>query len=221
MASTSVLSPAIRVTASGSLLTLSAQQSPFAEVNSRVDKDECASRFAVAMRRAVCWASSKTNFSPLMSLVFSTETSGELVIIRLGDNVTADEVIEALDEIASATQRFRCRLWDVASGIRFSSSQIREIADHGKKWSGPAKVAYLARDDLSFGLLRMFEGYSERGQFETRVFREKPWAAAERILPLSAGTEPMSIEPDCPPAADIRPVCPQALRDTPAPPASG
>ena len=105
-----------------------------------------------------------------MRRIFSTETSGEVVIIRLVDNIAASEVIKSLDEIAEATKSFSCRLWDVSSGIKFSSSQIKEIASHRKKWPTPSKVAYLARDDLSFGLLRMFEVHGEREQLETRVF---------------------------------------------------
>ena len=76
-----------------------------------------------------------------------------------------------IDEVAKLDDGHR-RLWDLTKGFSVTSNDIRQIAEYGKQvWPHPSKVAYVASDDLAFGLLRMFEAYREGDGYQTRIFR--------------------------------------------------
>ena len=108
-----------------------------------------------------------------VSHTFSIELLDDVVVIRIVANVDANALIDAMGDIVAATHNYSRRLWDFSAGVHFSNQQIQEIASKGRLWPAPARVAYLASDDLSFGLSRMYQVYSEREQFETLVFRNK------------------------------------------------
>jgi len=108
-----------------------------------------------------------------VSHTFSVELLDDVAVIRVVANVEANALIDAMDDIVAATHHYSRRLWDLRDGVHFSHQQIQEIARKGRLWPAPARVAYLASDDLAFGLSRMYEVYGEREQFETMVFRNK------------------------------------------------
>ena len=77
--------------------------------------------------------------------------------------------------IVAAKELGNKRLWDISQCFNFSSKELRKIAKYGKgKWLPPSKVAYIASNDLAFGLLRMFDVYREEDGYETKIFRSEP-----------------------------------------------
>ncbi|MFQ5350627.1 MAG: hypothetical protein ACE5EG_09320, partial [Thermoanaerobaculia bacterium] len=66
------------------------------------------------------------------------------------------------------------RIWYLTENFSFTAEEIKNIAARGRvHWPSAARVAYLAADDLTFGLLRMFEVFREQENYQTRVFREE------------------------------------------------
>jgi len=108
-----------------------------------------------------------------MSTDFTFERNGDITKIRLHRQLTLDEILNVVDEIAQSDISNR-RLWDLTDYFNFESDEIAKIAERGRThWPSSSRVAYIAADPLSFGLLRMFEVYREQENYETRVFREE------------------------------------------------
>lgn len=103
--------------------------------------------------------------------------------IRLTRKLSLDDVLQVLDEVAR-TETSNRRLWDVTGQVDLSTQELKQIAARARAlWPGAARVAYVAADPLSFGLLRMFEVFQEQSEvsqqqeeYSTKVFRE-PGAA--------------------------------------------
>ena len=107
---------------------------------------------------------------------YSIERDENITTIRLHRELTLDEVLDVVDQVAQSDVSNR-RLWDLTRNFVFTSAEIAQIAERGKThWPSASRVAYVAADDLSFGLLRMFEVYREQENYETRVFREEQGA---------------------------------------------
>lgn len=115
-----------------------------------------------------------------MNSNFSIQKLDNLTIVRLLDDLNLTQILAVIDEVALQDDGNH-RIWDLTKCFSFTSEQIRQIAEHAKrKWTQPSKVAYIATDDLAFGLLRMFEIYRDdgSGQFQTMVFRNEADALA-------------------------------------------
>jgi hypothetical protein len=108
-----------------------------------------------------------------MNSNFTIERIDGISIIRLKKDMSLAEMLDLVDQVAAAGVTDR-RLWDATGYLKFSSEELGKIAARGRQhWPTPARVAYLAADDVSFGLFRMFEVFREQENYETRVFREE------------------------------------------------
>ena len=111
-----------------------------------------------------------------MSEIYSFEHSDGITVTRFARQLEFDDFIAALDEIRQRELMPR-RMWDVTGVFDFTAEQIQQIAKYSKRhFPSPARVAFLAADDLTFGLLRMFEAYREEDDHITRVFRDEQTA---------------------------------------------
>ena len=108
-----------------------------------------------------------------MSRNYSIENADGVTTIRLQRSLTLDEMFEMMQHVAHTDECNR-RLWDVTEKFSFTSEEIKKIADRGRiLWPSASRVAFLAVDNLSFGLLRMLEVFREQETYETRVFRDE------------------------------------------------
>ncbi len=113
-----------------------------------------------------------------MNDAYTITTSDDLTIVRLLRDLNLDEMLELLDVVAARCPGNR-RLWDLSKHLKLANEDIRLVAERGKRaWRGPARVALLATDDLSFGLLRVFEAFRSSDGYEIRVFRDEEAALA-------------------------------------------
>jgi hypothetical protein len=98
-----------------------------------------------------------------------------ITIVRFKKTPKMEDNKAVLVELA-ANYPQKLRLWDMRNiVIEQSQSELREIAmNSAATFSSPSRVAFVADDDLSFGLLRIFEVFNdqESRQKETRVFRD-------------------------------------------------
>ncbi|MDH3641177.1 MAG: hypothetical protein OES38_03725 [Gammaproteobacteria bacterium] len=102
----------------------------------------------------------------------------DVLVIRVASRTQLGDILDIIDE-ASAIQHYARRLWVVSGGLNLSPEQIDEVAKHGRnRWPAPSRVAYVGPADLTFGIMRMLEVYTERDGFDTRVFREERDALA-------------------------------------------
>ncbi len=79
-------------------------------------------------------------------------------------------------------------LWDLREAhFDLSGAEIRDLADFSKRRAPPVRLrtAFLVDRDHQFGLLRMFQTFSETENARTSVFREE-----ERALAWLAGDAP-------------------------------
>ncbi|GAB5499636.1 MAG: hypothetical protein PsegKO_19470 [Pseudohongiellaceae bacterium] len=67
------------------------------------------------------------------------------------------------------------RLWDMRDiVINQTQDELRQVAAHSATtFANPGRIALVASDDLTYGVLRIFEVYNEQEtvQSQTRVFR--------------------------------------------------
>lgn len=104
------------------------------------------------------------------------EPSGRIIGTAEG-HLVYEEIVEALRGQWSATDMAgRFVLWDLRRiEVDLEGEEIRRLADFVLKSQGdkrPARVALVAPDDLTFGLLRMYESHRDQTHTEVRVFRE-------------------------------------------------
>ena len=66
---------------------------------------------------------------------------------------------------------------------------MSEIGNYGRdNIDGPSRVAYVAADDLTFGLTNIQAAYREVGGFEDQLFRDEESAMAWLLSePIAAG----------------------------------
>ena len=101
---------------------------------------------------------------------YSIATRSECTVIRFHRDLELAEVLALIDEVAKLDDPNR--LWDVTKCISFTSDQLRQIAEYGKQvWPHPFKEAYVGSNDLSFGLLKMYQVYRDQDGEQTNVFR--------------------------------------------------
>lgn len=104
---------------------------------------------------------------------FSVENG--ITIVRFKKTPVMEDNKAVLAELA-ANYPQKLRLWDMRNiVIEQSQTELREIAmNSAATFNGPSRVAFVADNDLSFGLLRIFEVFNdlEAQQKETRVFRD-------------------------------------------------
>jgi len=119
----------------------------------------------------------------------------EYCTFRVEDGITIAHFTKAPDaaavgsvfrELAENYPQQR-RLWDMRDiVIDQTRDELRQVASRSTStFANPGRVAFAARDDLTYGLLRIFEVYSEQQaeDSQTRVFRTfedaKSWLLEE------------------------------------------
>jgi len=108
-----------------------------------------------------------------MAKNYFIEISDGITSITFTMNPELTEIIDAINE-AFKTDQTHLRLWDLSAGLDLTNEQLKEIAEYAKiKWHTPSKVALVAPNDLSYGLLRMFEVYRGEEQHKIMVYRSK------------------------------------------------
>lgn len=94
-----------------------------------------------------------------------------IVRVQARGRPTVEEVLRALDE--AAAYRSARRLWDLRDGFDLESDEVRRIALHGRAVSGVGRLALLAIDDVSYGMLRVLNVYRSEDGFQSRLFRSE------------------------------------------------
>jgi len=109
---------------------------------------------------------------------FSIEVADEMTVVRFFRKPTVSETIDAMDDSVAGGVTFR-QIWVFQCGINFSTDELRTLARHGIKIAQrPSRNAFVAPDDFSFGLARMYEVFRDQEGYEIRVFRGEQEAIA-------------------------------------------
>ena len=96
-----------------------------------------------------------------------------VTIIRLHRQVSIDRFVEIVQTLVDEGVSSR-RLWNLGSYFDFTAPELRGIAAMGKSLPPYRGVsAYVASEDLHFGLVRMFEALREQEGYQTRAFRNE------------------------------------------------
>lgn len=104
---------------------------------------------------------------------YEIEHQSGISIIRLNRKLEFDEITKIMRDVSKETIS-KVRLWDMAAGYDYSSGQIQSIADLGKQlWPNSARVAFLVKGDLAFGLVRMMEAYRDQEGYLTHAFTDE------------------------------------------------
>ena len=113
-----------------------------------------------------------------MEKLYSIEVVDGITVVRFFKQLTVSETIEAFDDFI-ARDVTSLRLWIFESGVKYSTLELRELAEYGKKLARlPSRNAFVVPDDLSFGLARMHEVFREQLGYESQVFRDEQKAIA-------------------------------------------
>jgi hypothetical protein len=110
-----------------------------------------------------------------MSAFYTIDKGRRLVMTSGAGPLTKEDILGHMDRL-SADPDFEpdfCQLADFRhiTDIRFSSEDVRLFAERDI-YSPNARRAFLVKDDLQFGLARMFEIHRElKGEVGIRVFR--------------------------------------------------
>jgi len=113
---------------------------------------------------------------------YEIEDQSGISIIRLKRKLEFEEIIQVMLAVSTETVS-EYRLWDMAAGYDFSTEQIQAIAALGKQlWPDSARVAFMVKGDLAFGLVRMMEAYRDQEGYLTHAFTDE--AEAIRWLRL-------------------------------------
>lgn len=101
-----------------------------------------------------------------MSSNFVVEEQDGITTIRLARQLSLEELLRVLDDVTKLGTSNR-RIWDATRHFNFTADEVRSIANHGRiLWPSAARVGYVAEDDLTFGLVRMFEVFREQENYE-------------------------------------------------------
>ncbi len=103
---------------------------------------------------------------------YSINTSEGITTVCFTERPKLDDIHNAIDEVARDNPG-RLRLWDLSRNrLNLTTLQLRQLAEYGKSQSlPPSKVAIVASEDLTFGIMRMFEVFREDKVSEHKIFR--------------------------------------------------
>ena len=95
--------------------------------------------------------------------------------------VLGSEVIQANGELIQEKERLRVVrfaivLFEATAKLELTTEEIREIVDQDRlmaEWAPHMAVAIVARQDIQYGLARMWEAYVERVGWRTAVHRSR------------------------------------------------
>ena len=116
-----------------------------------------------------------------MSITYEITDMQDILVVSIKGNPCVDDIKGVLDQIQDESGYRHCsRLWDFQeSGFTFSQDDILDIAAYAATADNqPSKVAMLVKEDLSFGVSRVYEGFRQTRLTQIKVFRDKSEAMA-------------------------------------------
>ncbi len=109
---------------------------------------------------------------------YSIEERGDVTVIRLRRVLSKQEILAIIDVIATMGTCDK-RLWLLGNHLRLTPEEMSEIGDYGREQiQGISRVAYVADDDVTFGLTNIQAAYRTAGGFEDQLFRDEESALA-------------------------------------------
>jgi len=95
--------------------------------------------------------------------------------------VQGSEILEANRQIIDERERlgevrFALVVFEASASVDVTTTEVRDIAEQDrlmKEWIPRCTVAVVARQDIQFGLARMWESYVSRVGWRTSVFRSR------------------------------------------------
>ena len=114
-----------------------------------------------------------------MSKIYNIKHEDGITFIELSRRPVYEELVEIIDDIAD-NYPYELRLWDLSVvGLALDNNEIQNIAQHGKKrFTRPSRMAIVAKQDLAYGISRVFEVYREEIGSSAKVFRDMNEAIA-------------------------------------------
>lgn len=108
-----------------------------------------------------------------MSKIYNIEHVDGITYIGFTRRPVYDELVEIINDIAE-NYPYELRLWDLSVvGLSLDNNEIQNIAQHGKKrFTRPSRMAIVAKQDLAYGISRVFEVYRQEIGSGAKVFRE-------------------------------------------------
>ena len=116
-----------------------------------------------------------------MGIIFDIKELQGVLMVSIEGSPDVEDIKQILDRIQTEPgYAHPARLWDFQKSIfNFSQNEIFDIASHAAAGEHqPAKLAILVKEDLSFGVSRMYEVFRNSDLTETNVFRDKTEALA-------------------------------------------
>lgn len=98
-----------------------------------------------------------------------------ILVVRFFTKPFLSEIFQAQSE-SRGMGDFSLRLWVFEDGLDLNENEIIQIGYNGRKlWPGERyRIAYVVRDDLSYGLARMHSVYrSEEHYYWGQAFRDE------------------------------------------------
>jgi hypothetical protein len=107
-----------------------------------------------------------------MNKSYNIEIVDDVTVVRFIDKPKPDDIRMSIDEIATISLS-GLRLWDLSdSGWDLTSEELGEVADYAKtKLLLPSKIAFVAPEDLSYGLSRVYEAFRAQDGLQIEIFR--------------------------------------------------
>jgi hypothetical protein len=111
-----------------------------------------------------------------MGMTFEITETQDILVISIKGEPCVDDIKQILDQIRNASgYTHSARLWDFqASSFTFSQNEVLDIASYASTADKrPAKVAMLVKEDLSFGVSRIYEVFRNTDLTQINVFKDK------------------------------------------------
>lgn len=116
-----------------------------------------------------------------MNMTFKITKIQDILVVFIKGNPGVDDIKHILDQTQNASgYSHSSRLWDFReSNFSFSQNEVLDIASYASEAdSQSSKVAILVKEDLSFGVSRIYEVFRQTNLTEINVFRDKAEAVA-------------------------------------------
>ncbi len=116
-----------------------------------------------------------------MGMTYEIAEMEDVQVVSIKGKPSVDDIKHILDEIQNESgYSHSARLWDFQeSSFNFSQSEVLDIASYASAGDNrSAKVAMLVKEDLSFGVSRVYEVFRHTDLTEIKVFKDKIEALA-------------------------------------------
>ena len=109
-----------------------------------------------------------------MAKIYLINHENGITCVRFIQKPSYADLQRAVDDLAE-NYPYEFRLWDLSDVLfDLSMEDIQAIADYGKRrFTKPNKAAFVAPQDLSYGVMRAFEVYRKQDHADARVFRTR------------------------------------------------